>query len=113
MQKILSFLAVMLFCSCSADNEVKAEVPTMNQIYITIGGQTQSVTLVDNDATHELVAALQNAPITVTLNDNNFEMETSCSITAAISASSTVLTHGVILVWERSTICQRASCAHS
>ena len=30
MQKILSFLAVMLFCSCSADNEVKAEVPTMN-----------------------------------------------------------------------------------
>ena len=56
MQKILSFLAVMLFCSCSADNEVKAEVPTMNQIYITIGGQTQSVTLVDNDATHELVA---------------------------------------------------------
>ena len=74
MQKILSFLAVMLFCSCSADNEVKAEVPTMNQIYITIGGQTQSVTLVDNDATHELVAALQNAPITVTLNDNNFEI---------------------------------------
>ena len=74
MQKILSFLAVMLFCSCSADNEVKAEVPTMNQIYITIGGQTQSVTLVDNDATHELVAALQNAPITVTLNDNDFEI---------------------------------------
>ena len=46
----------------------------MNQIYITIGGQTQSVTLVDNDATHELVAALQDAPLTVTLNDNNFEI---------------------------------------
>ena len=28
MQKILSFLAAMLFCCCSADNEVKAEVPT-------------------------------------------------------------------------------------
>ena len=43
-------------------------------MYITIGGQTQSVTLVDNNATRELVAALQDTPITVTLNDNNFEI---------------------------------------
>ena len=50
------------------------ENTTMNKMYITIGGQTQSATLVDNDATHELVTALQNAPITVTLNDNNFEI---------------------------------------
>ena len=74
MHKYLLFLAAMLFCSCSADNEAKAETPTMNKIYITIGGQTQSVTLVDNDVTRELVAALQDAPITVTLNDNNFEI---------------------------------------
>ena len=47
---------------------------TMDKMYITIGGQTQSATLVDNDATRELVAALQSAPITVTLNDNNFEI---------------------------------------
>lgn len=47
---------------------------TMDKMYITIGGQTQSVTLVDNDATRELVAALQSAPLTVTLNDNNFEI---------------------------------------
>ena len=46
----------------------------MDKMYITIGGQTQSVTLVNNTATQELVAALQNAPITVTLNDNNFEI---------------------------------------
>ena len=71
MKKILSFLAAMLFCCCSADSEMKAQ--NMEQkMYITIGGQTQSVTLVDNDATRELVAALQDAPITVTLNDNNF-----------------------------------------
>ena len=50
------------------------ENTTMDKMYITIGGQTQSVTLVDNDATRELVAALQSAPITVTLNDNNFEI---------------------------------------
>ena len=74
MYKYLLFLAAMLFCSCSADNEAKAETPTMNKIYITIDGQTQSATLVDNDATRELVAALQNAPITVTLNDNDFEI---------------------------------------
>ena len=74
MRQIILFLATMLFCCCSADNEVKAETPTMNKIYITIDGQTQSATLVDNDATRELVAALQNAPINVTLNDNNFEI---------------------------------------
>ena len=50
------------------------ENTTMDKMYITIGGQTQSVTLVNNTATQELVAALQNAPITVTLNDNNFEI---------------------------------------
>lgn len=74
MRQIILFLATMLFCCCSADSEAKAETPTMNKIYITIDGQTQSATLVDNDATRELVAALQNAPITVTLNDNNFEI---------------------------------------
>ena len=73
MRQIILFLATMLFC-CSADSEAKAETPTMNKIYITIDGQTQSVTLVNNTATQELVAALQNAPITVTLNDNNFEI---------------------------------------
>ena len=63
----------MLFCCCSEDSRVKAQ--NMEQkMYITIGGVTQSATLVDNDATRELVAALQNAPITVTLNDNHFEI---------------------------------------
>ncbi len=73
MRQILSFLAVVLFCCCSTDNEVKAQT-TMDKMYITIGGQTQSATLVDNEATRELVAALQNAPITITLNDNDFEI---------------------------------------
>ena len=50
------------------------ENTNMEKMYITIDGQTQSVTLVDNDATRELTAALQDAPITVSLNDNNFEI---------------------------------------
>ena len=49
MKKIILFLAAMLFCCCSADNKVIAQT-TMDKIYITIGGQTQSATLVDNDA---------------------------------------------------------------
>jgi len=73
MKHILLFLAVMLLTGCSKDSEVMAQTMTQ-KLYITIGGQTQSATLVDNDATRELIAALQSAPITVTLNDNNFEI---------------------------------------
>ena len=97
MQKILSFLAVMLFCSCSADNEVKAEVPTMNQIYITIGGQTQSVTLVDNDATHELVA--------VTLNDNNFEIWGPLGRSLTTNNEQMTAQPGDIVLYNGSNIC--------
>ena len=47
----------------------------MNQkLYITIDGRTETATLVDNAATQSLVAALQEAPITATLNDNDFEI---------------------------------------
>ena len=42
-------------------------------MYITIGGVTKTATLVDNTATRELVARLQEAPVTVTLNDNQCE----------------------------------------
>ncbi|MCR5679293.1 MAG: hypothetical protein K6G08_03650 [Prevotella sp.] len=50
------------------------EQATMENMNITIGGVTQSVTLVDNAATRELTAALHDGPITVTLNDNDFEI---------------------------------------
>ena len=59
-------------------------------MYITIGGQTQSATLVDNDATRELIAALQNAPLTVTLNDNNFEISGASPLTPLQKARGTI-----------------------
>ena len=105
MKQILIFLAAMLFCCCSADNEAKAEVPTMNQIYITIGGQTQSVTLVDNDATHELVAALQNAPITVTLNDNKFEIWGPLGRSLTTNNEQMTAQPGDIVLYNGSNIC--------
>ena len=104
MQKILSFLAAMLFC-CSADSEAKAETPTMNKIYITIDGQTQSVTLVDNDATRELVAALQNAPITVTLNDNDFEIWGSLGRSLTTKNEQMTVQPGDIVLYNGSNIC--------
>ena len=105
MHKYLLFLAAMLFYSCSADNEAKAETPTMNKMYITIGGQTQSATLVDNDATRELVAALQNAPITVTLNDNIFEIWGSLGKSLTTKNEQMTALPGDIVLYNGSNIC--------
>ena len=51
-----------------------SEVPVTDKIYLTIDGMTKVMTLADNTATRELVAALGNADITATVNDNNFEL---------------------------------------
>ena len=59
----------MLLTACSKDDEVKAQTMTQ-KMYITIDGQTQAVTLVDNQATKTLVEKLQQAPVTVTLNSS-------------------------------------------
>ena len=104
MQKILSFLAAMLFCCCSTDSDVNAQ--NMEQkMYITIGGQTQSVTLVDNNATRELVAALQDTPITVTLNDNNFEIWGSLGRSLTTKNEQMTAQAGDIVLYNGSYIC--------
>ena len=104
MRQIILFLATMLFCCCSADSEAKAQT-TMNKIYITIDGQTQSATLVDNDATRELVAALQNAPITVTLNDNDFEIWGSLGKSLTTKNEQMTALPGDIVLYNGSNIC--------
>ena len=104
MQKILSFLAAMLFCCCSADSEMKAQ--NMEQkMYITIGEQTQSVTLVNNTATQELVAALQDVPITVTLNDNDFEIWGSLGRTLTTKNEQMTAQPGDVVLYNGSNIC--------
>ena len=104
MKKILSFLAAMLFCCCSADSEMKAQ--NMEQkMYITIGGQTQSVTLVNNTATQELVAALQDTPITVTLNDNSFEIWGSLGKSLTTKNEQMTAQPGDIVLYNGSNIC--------
>ena len=77
----------------------------MDKMYITIGEQTQSVTLVDNDATRELVAALQSAPITVTLNDNNFEIWGSLGKSLTTKNEQMTALPGDIVLYNGSNIC--------
>ncbi len=81
------------------------ENTTMDKMYITIGGQTQLVTLVDNDATRELVAALQNAPITVTLNDNNFEIWGSLGRSLTTKNEQMTALPGDVVLYNGSNIC--------
>jgi hypothetical protein len=78
---------------------------TMDKIYITIGGQTQSVTLVDNDATRELIAALQDASITVTLNDNSFEIWGSLGKSLTTKNEQMNAQPGDIVLYNGSNIC--------
>ncbi len=78
---------------------------TMDKMYITIGGQTQSVTLVDNDATRELVSALQSAPLTVTLNDNNFEIWGSLGKSLTTKDEQMTAQPGDIVLYNGSNIC--------
>lgn len=73
-------------------------------MYITIGGVTQNVTLVDNAATRELMTVLQNASITVTLNNNNFEIWGSLGRTLATSNGQFNATLGDIVLYNGSYI---------
>ena len=77
----------------------------MEKMYITIGGQTQSVTLVDNDATRELVAALQDANIEVTLNDNKFEIWGSLGRSLTTKNEQMNAQPGDIVLYNGSNIC--------
>lgn len=66
-------LAALLVMSCSRD-EIQAQTTnyeTMTtKMYITIDGRTEAVTLTNNSATQALVAKLQEASVTVTLNSS-------------------------------------------
>ncbi len=104
MKHILLFLAVMLLAICSKDSEMMAQTMTQ-KMYITIGGQTQSAILVDNDATRELVAALQSAPITVTLNDNNFEIWGPLGRSLTTKNEQMTVQPGDIVLYNGSNIC--------
>ena len=73
MRKYLLTIMTIFFVCCSSDGGMQAEtLQTGNDMtmYITIAGQTQSITLANNAATQELVERLQNGAVTVTLNSS-------------------------------------------
>ncbi len=105
MKQILLFLAAILFSCCSSDNEMKAE--NMEQkMYITIDGQTQSVTLVDNSATRALVEKLRQAPVSVTLSSSGgFEIWGALGFSLPTSNQQIKAQPGDVILYSGSNIC--------
>ena len=105
MKQILLFLTAMLLCSCSSESEVIAQ--TMKQkMNITINGQTQSVTLVENAATKVLVEKLKQAPLTVTLNSSGgFEIWGALGFSLPTSNEQITAQPGDVVLYNGSNIC--------
>ena len=105
MKQILLFLTAMLLCSCSSESEVMAQ--TMKQkMNITIDGQTQSVTLVENAATKVLVEKLKQAPLTVTLNSSGgFEIWGALGFSLPTSNEQITALPGDVVLYNGSNIC--------
>ena len=74
-------------------------------MYITIDGVAKTATLVDNAATQALVAKLQEAPVTVTLNDNNFEIWGALGFSLPSSNEYINAQAGDIVLYSGSNIC--------
>ena len=76
---------------------------TMDKMYITIGGQTQSITLVDNAATRALV---QKLPVTVTLNSSGgFEIWGPLGFSLPTSNQQITAQPGDVVLYNGSNIC--------
>ena len=107
MKQIVMILAAMLVMSCSSDETyAQTNYETMTtKMYITIGGRTETVTLVNNSATQALVAKLQEAPVTVTLNDNNFEIWGALGFSLPTSNEQVNAQAGDVVLYSGSNIC--------
>ena len=79
---------------------------TMSKMYITIDGQTQAVTLVDNQATKTLVEKLQQAPVTVTLSSSDdFEIWGALGFSLPTSNEQIDAQPGDVILYSGSNIC--------
>ncbi len=76
------------------------------KMYITIDGRTEAVTLVNNSATQALVAKLQEAPVTVTLNSSGgFEIWGALGFSLPTSNEQINVQPGDIVLYNGSNIC--------
>lgn len=109
MKQIFMVLAALLVMSCSRD-EIQAQTTnyeTMTtKIYITIDGRTEAVTLTNNSATQALVAKLQEASVTVTLNSSGgFEIWGALGFSLPTSNEQINAQPGDIVLYNGSNIC--------
>lgn len=101
-------LAAVLLTCCSSDSEVNAQNNTTmtEKLYITIDGQAQAVTLVDNQATKALVEKLQQAPVTVTLSSSgDFEIWGALGFSLPTSNEQINAQPGDVILYNGSNIC--------
>ena len=105
MKNFALILMSLLMACCTKDDEVKAQTMTQ-KMYITIDGQTQAVTLVDNQATKTLVEKMQQAPVTVTLNSSgDFEIWGALGFSLPISNEQINAQPGDVILYSGSNIC--------
>ena len=109
MKQIFMILAALLVMSCSRD-EIQAQTTnyeTMTtKMYITIDGRTEVVTLTNNSATQALVAKLQEASVTVTLNSSGgFEIWGALGFSLPTSNEQINAQPGDIVLYNGSNIC--------
>ena len=109
MKQIFMILAALLIISCSSD-EIQAQTTkyeTMTtKMYITIDGRTEAVTLTNNSATQALVAKLQEASVTVTLNSSGgFEIWGALGFSLPTSNEQINAQPGDIVLYNGSNIC--------
>ena len=117
MKQTLLCIATMLFCCCTSDSEVKAEVSansdntlaayySYTKMYITIDGKTQSVTLIDNTATKALTERLQQSPVNITLNSSgDFEIWGTLGFSLPTSDQQMTAQPGDVILYNGSNIC--------
>ena len=105
MKNFALILMSLLMVCCTKDDEVKAQTMTQ-KMFITIDGQTQAVTLVDNQATKTLVEKLQQAPVTVTLNSSGgFEIWGALGFSLPTSNEQINAQPGDVILYNGSNIC--------
>lgn len=115
-------LVALMLCNCANDNEeviIQTATQEMNErnnqnpsdkvtdkMNVTIDGVTKSVTLVDNAATRQLVAKLQEASVSITLNSSGgFEIWGALGFSLPTSNEQVTAQPGDVVLYNGSNIC--------
>ena len=107
--RLLVIFLTLFAISCSSnDTPVQAQnnENMAQKMYITIDGRTESITLADNNATKALVARLQEAPVTITLNSSGgFEIWGALGFSLPTSNEQINAQPGDVILYNGSNIC--------